>query len=198
MQSLWHIRNPGVLARWKDDLRAYGTLSRWGHRAEIDVPSHGTVQLIANGSVQAGSKTKLGRGDLFGLFDDEVQLRAFDDTMILRIAPDKLDDSLGELTSRVGVVGANVVKVPIKELLFTSDQARIASVLLRLVSGEDENAGKVELEIKARHLAQLTGLPLLKTRRIFRTLKEQSLVETGRNGLVIPDIAAMRAVLEDV
>ena len=199
MQSLWQIRDPGVLARWADNLRAHGRLRRWGHRAEIDAPSPSVVHLVANGAVHSrDSDVRIGRGDLFGVRTERVALRAYDDTVILEVSQEALSNGLGELQSSVGLVSPKLIAVPVNELLYTTGAGRLVKTLLHIAKPREDGLWAIEVELKARHLSQLTGMPVLATRRIFKTLQERHLVQVGRNGLVIPDIAAIEAVLEQV
>lgn len=198
MEPHWHIRGSGLLERWNSDLRGHGRLRRWGHRAEIDDPGVGTVHLVTAGSVQIQSENgliRINRGDLWGVNQEGLSLRAFDDTTVLDLNNEHLKD-LGEMVARVGVVKPRTVSIPLQDLIRHADEARVITVLLHIAPDLlDEGAKMIELEIRARHVSRLTGLPLGRTRSILQKLQRSNLVEVGRKGLVIPDLAAMRAVL---
>jgi hypothetical protein len=197
MESHWHIRDSGLLDRWAADLRTRGRLVRWGHRAEIDVPGVGAVHLIIAGSVQiqgTNGLVRLDRGDIWGVNKADVSLRAFDDTTVLDLADEHLGDGLGEMIARIGVLKPRTVSIPIQNLIHHGDEARVVKVLLHLAPESLESGTQmIELEIRARHVSQLTGIPLIRTRTILENLKRSKLVKTGRRGLVIPDLDAIRA-----
>jgi len=197
MDSHWHIRGSGLLDRWAADLRTRGRLIRWGHRAQIDDPGVGAVHLIIAGSVQiqgSNGLVRLARGDIWGVNKADVGLRAFDDTTVLDLSDDNLGDGLGEMVARIGVLNPRTVSVPIQNLIHYGDEARVVKVLLHLAPESLENGAQaIELEIRARHVSQLTGIPLIRTRAILENLKRSKLVEVGKRGLVIPDLDAIRA-----
>lgn len=197
MDSHWHIRGSGLLDRWAADLRTRGRLVRWGHRAEIDDPGVGAVHLIIAGSIQlqgANGLVRLDRGDIWGVNEASVGLRAFDDTTVLDLADEHLGDGLGEMVARLGVLNPRTVSVPIQNLIRHGDEARVVKVLLHLAPESlEKGAQMIELEIRARHISQLTGVPLMRTRMILENLKRSKLLEVGRRGLVIPDLDAIRA-----
>lgn len=200
MEPHWHIRGSGLLERWISDLRAHGRLRRWGHRAEIDNPGVGAVHLVTAGAIQIKGEhglIRLDRGDIWGVNQDGLSLRAFDDTTVLDLNDQHLGDDLGDMVARVGVLKPRTVSMPIQDLIRHADEARVIKVLLHIVPDQLlGGAQMIELEIRARHISQLTGLPLARTRTILGNLQRSNLVDVGRRGLVIPDIAAIRALLE--
>ncbi len=196
MESHWHIRGSKLLDRWNSDLRSRGRLVRWGHRAEIDHAAVGSVQLIIAGSVQIqgpNGLVRLDRGDIWGVNEAGLSLRAFDDTTVLDLDDDHLGEGLGDMVARVGVLNPRPVSMPLQNLIRHGDEARVIKVLLHLAPELLESGTKmIELEVRARHISQLTGIPLIRTRAILENLKRSKLVQVGRRGLVIPDLDAIR------
>lgn len=195
MDAIWHIEDSGVLQRWRDDLRAHGRLRRWGHRANIDFPGLEGVHLVVDGAIDAvwqGNLLRLPKGSLFGFHLADVELKAYDDTVLLEIHEESLDH-LGEKITRVGLINAREYRIPLSKLLKTRDDQRVLAALLHVA--QNDAAARIELEVQAKHLARVTGLPLERTKRVFEALQNANLVEVGRRGLVIPDVAAIRAIL---
>lgn len=195
MDAIWHIEESGVLQRWQEDLRTHGRMRRWGHRASIDFPGVQSVHLVVDGAIDAlwqGQILRLPRGTLFGFHLADVELKAYDDTVVLEIRNESLNE-LGEKVTRVGLLNAREYRIPLSKLLRTRDDQRVLAALLHVA--QDDTASRLEIEVQAKHLARVTGLPLERTKRVFAALQTANLVEVGRRGLVIPDVAAIRAIL---
>ena len=195
MNALWYIESPGVLERWGESVREHGRLRRWGHRAEIDFPGIEQVHLLLSGSVDVHDGTsshRVRRGELFGFLAEGPRLRAYDDTVVLELSADA-HDRLGDKLVQVGLLKPREVRVPLTKLIRTREDTRILSTLAHLAG----DAARVELELKARELARATGLGMARTRAILSQLEQSKLVEVHRRGLVIPDTAAIRAVLQE-
>jgi CRP-like cAMP-binding protein len=79
-------------------------------------------------------------------------------------------------------------------------EQRVARALLRLVSqaGREVETGLlIDLSLSRQNLAEMTGTTLYTTSRLLSEWKRQGLVETGREQVIIRQLAALRAIAEN-
>jgi CRP-like cAMP-binding protein len=87
-----------------------------------------------------------------------------------------------------------------RELATKPVEQRVARALLRLVSqaGREVETGLlIDLSLSRQNLAEMTGTTLYTTSRLLSEWKRQGLVETGREQVIIRQLAALRAIAEN-
>jgi len=207
-EALWYLLGLGLDSRVHDSrlekLRELGKLMRWGHRAEIARRNPDELTLLLSGSVDIADghhrKTlRLKGGDLFGFTTDspgDVRLQAYDDTLVCNIQrldfENEVAEELGNYETRAGLRPRVQLSIPVGELLYRPASARMAYVLQHLA--EQGTSELVEVKLKPRHLASLAGIAPSHSRALYDTFQKENLIETSPNGIVIPDIDAIRDI----
>ncbi len=213
--KLWYVRGLGldkhskVVATLAED----GRVERWGHRARV---SHredpGEVHIVLSGALDLRDGAhdvgiRLRPGDVFGETGHESVrgdsgIIAYDDTRLVAVHRSLFDDTardaLGSMTARTKLMRGRTLMVPASMLVYTAPEPRLARVILHLV----ERYGRVEgdrasldVAVHSRVLARMSGLAHRAASDIFDSMQRRQFVEVGRNGLWVPSVEGLRAVV---
>lgn len=207
-EGLWYVHRLDLASRVPssvlESLRSDGILERWGHRADVPLRERDLITVILRGGVDIGAgglSVRLKAGDVLGALTDDptLRVRAYDDTLMCHLPRVDFDSlvgaSLGSLTTRVGLRPRVELSVPIEDLLYRSSYEQVASALLYLAEFEGHR-GRLDVRLKPRHLADLTGTEASHSRRLFDEFLSQKLVESSRRELILPDLSMIRSIAE--
>lgn len=212
--KLWYVKGLGLNRGDRDlvaPIREVGRVERWGHRAEIhhrDEPSEVYVVLSGSLDLHDGAHDlalRLRPGDIYGEtgeFDPAApaaMVRAYDDTVISALERSTFDELVGQdltpMETQLGLVRRQSLSVPASMLLYTTPKRRLAMVLLHLLEQYGDirgDTGRMEVGLKTRNLAKVSGLAPRSVSDIFDAMQRDRVVECGRTELVIPSLETMR------